>query len=114
MKKPIYTVAYTNGRERIVKTKKRATERMKVWKRWYERLGWEVRSAGDGYIAKPKGWSDDPSLPRHAIVIREYDAETKQRIHREAKTRPALKAHKADDESAPAPVRRGRSTPAWA
>lgn len=63
---------WTNGAGKPVKTKKRGAEKMKVWRSWYERQGWKVRSMGEGYVAYPKNWSDDP-IPslRHAIVIRE-------------------------------------------
>jgi hypothetical protein len=70
----IYAVVWTWRKHRIVKTKKRGTEVLKVWKRWYERQGWKVTSCPSGYFAaNAKG-------DRHAISLDEYDKETKERL----------------------------------
>lgn len=48
---------------------------MVLWKKWYERRGWSVRSSGsDAYIAT------SPDGEQHSVVFHEYDAETRQRI----------------------------------
>lgn len=65
----------TTTSERRVKTKKRASARMAIWRRWYERLGWDVSGkGGEFFIARPPNWRDDPSFSsKHAIILREYD-----------------------------------------
>ena len=72
-RKKLYAVAWTWRKHRIVKTKKRGNEVLKVWKRWYERQGWTVRSHPTGYFATKNG-------ERHAASLHEYDFETKERL----------------------------------
>jgi hypothetical protein len=89
--KPIIVVRWTWNHHRIVKTKKQAMRVCKVWKWWYERKGWSVRTApgGNGYIAFAPDYmivdwgkySQDAKV--HSIVIHSYDAETKKRIYPE-------------------------------
>ena len=71
--KKIYAVAWTWRKHKIHKTKKRCEERLRVWKRWYERQGWTVIRMGSGYIAERAG-------ERHSVSLHEYDAATRQRI----------------------------------
>jgi hypothetical protein len=74
-KRPIYAVAWTWRQHKIHKTKKRCEQRLKVWKRWYERQGWTVRRMGTGY------WADGPDREKHVISLHEYDRETKERLN---------------------------------
>ena len=73
-KRPIYAVAWTWRKHKIHKTKKRCEQRLKVWKRWYERQGWTVRRMGTGY------WADGPDGEKHVISLHEYDRETRARL----------------------------------
>jgi hypothetical protein len=73
-KRPIYAVAWTWRQHKIHKTKKRCEQRLKVWKRWYERQGWTVRRMGTGY------WADGPDGEKHVILLHEYDRDTKERL----------------------------------
>jgi hypothetical protein len=70
----IYAVAWTWRQHKIHKTKKRCEQRLKVWKRWYERQGWTVRRMGTGY------WADGPDGEKHVISLHEYDAQTRGRL----------------------------------
>jgi hypothetical protein len=112
----------TSKSERRVKTKKRASELMAIWKRWYERQGWDISGKGsdEGYIARPPGWRDDPiASARHAIILREYDG-AGERIRREPKIRATATTVASPDEvaalagSVVVPARQGCSTPEWA
>ena len=70
--KPINAVRWSFDKARIVRSKKRAGELMMVWKKWYERHGWEVRGrGGDGYVAT----SPDGNT-KHACALRRYDPKT--------------------------------------
>ena len=69
----IYAVAWTWRQHKIHKTKKRCEQRLKVWKRWYERQGWTVRRMGTGY------WADGPDGEKHVISLHEYDRDTLER-----------------------------------
>lgn len=67
----IYACVWTPGHHRIVLTKAKGENLRKTWKRWYERRGWTVK----------RNIATNPSTgERHAIVLHEYDAETKERI----------------------------------
>jgi hypothetical protein len=74
-KRPVYAVAWTWRQYRVHKTKKRCEQRLKVWKRWYERKGWKVYRLGSGY------WAIGPAGERHAISLHEYDKETHERLN---------------------------------
>jgi len=74
-KRPIYAVAWTWRKHKIHKTKKRCEQRLKVWKRWYERQGWTVRRMGTGY------WADGPDGEKHVISLHEYDRDTLERTN---------------------------------
>lgn len=80
---------------------------MRVWRSWYQRQGWVVNSLGpDAYAATaPDGET------RHAIVLHEYDAETKQRLYKEFKAKAAQ-----PPPPPPLEIRKPikRATPAWA
>lgn len=69
--KNIYAIVYSPGMHEILPTKKACREQMLVWKAVKEEAGEKVRSAmhGNAFFA------DD-----EAIVLHEYDAETKERI----------------------------------
>jgi len=71
----VYAVAWTWRQSRVHKTKKRCEQRLKVWKRWYERQGWKVYRMGSGFLA------ECPDGERHAITLHEYDRETKERLN---------------------------------
>jgi hypothetical protein len=88
--KRTYAVVWTWKKHRIVATKKRGIEVARVWKRWYERKGWRVRSLGqglEGYLAyapdyKYEDWNDHgPDSRVHVCSVHTYDAETKERIY---------------------------------
>jgi hypothetical protein len=74
-KRPVYVVTWTWRQSRVHKTKKRCEQRLKVWKRWYERQGWKVYRLGSGY------WAISPAGEKHAISLHEYDKETKERLN---------------------------------
>lgn len=103
--KRIYAVVWTWRHNRRVVTKKRGTQKMRVWKRWYERQGWSVHSLGsDAYAAtSPDGET------RHSIVFHEYD-ENNERVYKELRP----KAAPVVRDPTVAPKRVGRATPAWA
>jgi len=71
----VYAVAWTWRQSRVHKTKKRCEQRLKVWKRWYERQGWKVYRMGSGFLA------EGPAGERHAITLQEYDRETHERLN---------------------------------
>ena len=74
-KRPVYAVTWTWRQSRVHKTKKRCEQRLKVWKRWYERQGWKVYRLGSGY------WAISPAGEKHAISLHEYDKETRERLN---------------------------------
>ena len=74
-KRPVYAVTWTWRQSRVHKTKKRCEQRLKVWKRWYERQGWKVYRLGSGY------WAISPAGEKHAISLHEYDATTHERLN---------------------------------
>lgn len=62
--KPKYALIWTWEKYRLPKTKKAASHAMGVWKRWYERSGWDVIGAqGKQMIAT------HPDGTQHAIVM---------------------------------------------
>lgn len=64
-----YLLCWTWGMTKPVKTKKRGTELMNVWKRWYERCGWTVvRSRAGGYLAFPPGQGPDDLPTTHHML----------------------------------------------
>ena len=74
-KRPVYAVTWTWRQSRVHKTKKRCEQRLKVWKRWYERQGWKVYRLGSGY------WAISPAGEKHAISLHEYDATSHERLN---------------------------------
>jgi hypothetical protein len=65
--KPIHAVRWSLNQARIVRTKKRGHELLRVWKLWKERQGWTVRGAiGAGYVA------ESPEGLREAATLRTY------------------------------------------
>jgi hypothetical protein len=63
---------------------------MRVWKTWYERLGWKVHSSGpDAYIA-----TNLETGERHAVAFHEYDAETHERLWEAPKSKPKVERPK--------------------
>jgi hypothetical protein len=74
-KRPVYAVTWTWRQSRIHKTKRRCEQRLKVWKRWYERQGWKVYRLGSGY------WAISPAGEKHAISLHEYDAASHKRLN---------------------------------
>ncbi len=101
--KRIYAVVWTWREHKILATKKACREHMREWKTKYEAAGADVRACGqDAYVATFE------SGEKHAIVLHEYDAETKERVY--PVVRPAKP--KAEKPSEPR-VRRGR-VPAYA
>ena len=75
MSRPIVAVVWTWKKHSVCKTKKRAHEKMRAWRKWYERQGWTVRgNATTGYIA----YHDDHE--RHACTIHHYDPLTRERL----------------------------------
>ena len=73
-KRPIYAVVWTPSKSRQVKTKALGTRKMRAWKRWYERQGWKVVNHATGYFAR------SPAGEMHAILLHEYDKETRERL----------------------------------
>lgn len=78
----IFAVSWHWRKHRIVKTKKEGDRVMRVWKRWYERQGWKVRSLGhgnDGYLAYAPDYGIEdwnrhgPDGKVHTISLHEYD-----------------------------------------
>jgi hypothetical protein len=99
MKGRIYAVAWTWMKSRIVATKREGNDRMRVWKKWYERQGWKVlRSGPEAYIATHPDTGE-----RHSIVFHEYDEETHERIWSPPKSR-----RKIEEKTNVVPIRRGR------
>jgi hypothetical protein len=48
----IHYLVWTWEKNKNVKTKKRGEAQMNVWKRWYQRRGWEVRGSQKvGFVA---------------------------------------------------------------
>lgn len=64
----LIVLAWTRDRHKILKTKKRAHQLMKVWRRWYERQGWTVKNFGDAESMIAVSLTGD----RHAITLRTY------------------------------------------
>lgn len=73
----IYAVCWTWKKHRIVPTKKRGEEVLRVWKRWKERQGLSISRLGDGYVARREGALTE------SISLHTYDVITKERIYRE-------------------------------
>ena len=85
----IFAVGWHWQKHRVVLTKKEAERVMRVWKAWYERQGWTVRSRGhgnSGYVAyapdyKLEDWSRyGPDSKVHSVGLHEYDI-TLQRVY---------------------------------
>lgn len=83
-RKRLYAVAWSWRKSRIVRTKKRGKEVLRVWKLWHERQGWKVRANGGGYMA----YSPDYKLGRDVFAyplvrscsLHEYDPDSKERL----------------------------------
>ena len=74
--KPIHAVRWSTNKARIVQTKKRGHELLRIWKSWKERQGWRVRgNTGDGYVA------ESPAGLLEAAALRTYDPVTLEQIH---------------------------------